>query len=287
MKSVERDEYDNSDDDEIVALYEEPPAKKLKVASDQIGQVPAKVEKEVERKNGMGGTSSGYFGKQGVASTSRAASAVSEEKKAVTSKAPNAFTISSTPRIALETYRLPRTAAPPIAQAGSAFGDCSTTLQTDPIAGPFQARPPRTEEQKRTHERWQAKVMGPGGLRPRRRSLALDEAAAAEARRMSGGGDVEEVDGTGTPAEQEAEDSEMKGSDDERQKAASGVGSKLAARFAVKDTAATTGKGKGKKKAEEVGPSGQTYTPLEKQFMEIKRENPDVLLLMEVGYKYK
>ncbi|KAI9138937.1 muts domain V-domain-containing protein [Paraphysoderma sedebokerense] len=29
------------------------------------------------------------------------------------------------------------------------------------------------------------------------------------------------------------------------------------------------------------------YTPLEKQFVEIKSENPDVLLLVEVGYKYR
>lgn len=38
---------------------------------------------------------------------------------------------------------------------------------------------------------------------------------------------------------------------------------------------------KGKKKQEEVGPSGLVYTPLEKQFMEIKSKNEDVLLLTE------
>jgi len=67
-------------------------------------------------------------------------------------------------------------------------------------------------------------------------------------------------------------------SDDEKsKKKAEGVGSSLSAKYAAKDP-----KGKAKiKKKEEVGPSGQTYTPLEKQFMQIKGENPDVLLLME------
>ncbi|KAL1916809.1 uncharacterized protein VTP21DRAFT_5513 [Calcarisporiella thermophila] len=37
------------------------------------------------------------------------------------------------------------------------------------------------------------------------------------------------------------------------------------------------------KKAQE----SKKYTPLEKQFMEIKRQNPDTLLMVEVGYKYR
>ncbi|KAF5365702.1 hypothetical protein D9758_003271 [Tetrapyrgos nigripes] len=41
------------------------------------------------------------------------------------------------------------------------------------------------------------------------------------------------------------------------------------------------------KKAEEVGPSGQTYTPLEKQIVQLKKENPGTLLMVEVGYKYR
>jgi DNA mismatch repair protein MSH3 len=75
-------------------------------------------------------------------------------------------------------------------------------------------------------------------------------------------------------------------SDEEGRIAAEGVGSKLKAKYAAKGSELAKGKGKGKKK-EEIGPSGMTYTPLEKQFMEIKMENPDVLLMMEVGYKYK
>lgn len=36
-----------------------------------------------------------------------------------------------------------------------------------------------------------------------------------------------------------------------------------------------------------VGPSGKPYTPLEKQVMQIKDQYPGVLLLFEIGYKYR
>ncbi|CAD6950854.1 unnamed protein product [Tilletia caries] len=44
-------------------------------------------------------------------------------------------------------------------------------------------------------------------------------------------------------------------------------------------------KGKGKSKGDE--PKGITYTPLEKQILELKQEYPGVLLIIEVGYKLK
>lgn len=102
---------------------------------------------------------------------------------------------------------------------------------------------------------------------PRRRSLALDEAAAAEMRRAAG------ID---TPEEGEG------GREDEADKEveeASAVATGLRSKYAAKETS-TAKKGR-KKKEEEVGPSGMTYTPLEKQFMEIKAKWPDVLLMME------
>ena len=44
---------------------------------------------------------------------------------------------------------------------------------------------------------------------------------------------------------------------------------------------------KGKKgKTIEVGPSGNPYTPLELQVLQLKEENPGTLLMFEVGYKY-
>ncbi|KAF8652763.1 hypothetical protein AX16_004259 [Volvariella volvacea WC 439] len=41
------------------------------------------------------------------------------------------------------------------------------------------------------------------------------------------------------------------------------------------------------KKAEVIGPSGQPYTPLELQVVQLKKENPGTVLMVEVGYKYK
>ncbi|KAG7452688.1 uncharacterized protein BT62DRAFT_958683 [Guyanagaster necrorhizus] len=38
---------------------------------------------------------------------------------------------------------------------------------------------------------------------------------------------------------------------------------------------------------EENGPCGQPYTPLEKQVLQLKRENPSTVLMIEVGYKYR
>lgn len=94
--------------------------------------------------------------------------------------------------------------------------------------------------------------MAPDGLVPRRRSLALDEAEAEAA------------------AEGEAE-------------VDADVEEETSTNFASKYAAPTksTAKGKSKKKEEQIGPSGLPYTPLEKQFMEIKAANPDVLLLTE------
>ncbi|KAF9009406.1 DNA mismatch repair protein MSH3 [Cyathus striatus] len=37
----------------------------------------------------------------------------------------------------------------------------------------------------------------------------------------------------------------------------------------------------------EIGPSGQSYTPLELQIRKLKAENPGAVLMVEVGYKYK
>ncbi|KAJ7740749.1 muts domain V-domain-containing protein [Mycena maculata] len=54
-----------------------------------------------------------------------------------------------------------------------------------------------------------------------------------------------------------------------------------------------SGKGKTKKVSrkpkavDEIGPSGETWTPLEKQVLRLKKDNPSALLMIEVGYKYK
>ncbi|KAJ7470616.1 muts domain V-domain-containing protein [Mycena latifolia] len=58
--------------------------------------------------------------------------------------------------------------------------------------------------------------------------------------------------------------------------------------------ASKSGSTKGKKAAvrksktvEEIGPSGEKFTALEKQVLRLKKDNPGTLLMVEVGYKYK
>ncbi|KAJ3987104.1 DNA mismatch repair protein MSH3 [Lentinula detonsa] len=41
------------------------------------------------------------------------------------------------------------------------------------------------------------------------------------------------------------------------------------------------------KRGEDLGPSGEPWTPLEKQVAKLKHDNPGTLLMIEVGYKYK
>ena len=95
-------------------------------------------------------------------------------------------------------------------------------------------------------------MTAPEGLVPRRRSLALDDA----------------------DAENEEQGQDLQDGEIEEAEPATNLASKYAAPAPTKPS-------KAKKKEEQVGPSGLPYTPLEKQFMEIKAENPDVLLLTE------
>lgn len=185
-------------------------------------------------------------------------------------KTPTSRAIAAPP-VHLQDYRLPRIASSSN-QEGGAFGAFSNSS----IEASLRPSQQRTAAQQDQHEKWHRKVVG-GSLIRRRRSLALDEAAALEARRQLGLVDDEDADGSVTPQVEAVLDS-----DEERQQQAEQVGTGLAAKYGAK----FEGKGKGKassrkKKEEDVGPSGQTYTPLEKQYMEIKAKNPDVLLLME------
>jgi len=235
------------DDDEPIDVTASPPIKKAKTSS--------------------------YFGtaKAGPSSEKvKVESQVGSYRKASTSRDPSAAPTH------LQAYRLPRPDPVSRNQTGSAFDTFTYASQTRPRAS--QARTPA---QQAKHEEWHRKVVG-GTLIPRRRSLALDEAAALEARRQLGLGDDDDDNAKDEMLQTPAEDGGE--SDQERQKAADKLGESLAAKYGAK--ADTKGKGKAKvisrkKKVEEVGPSGQTYTPLEKQYLEHKAQNPDVLLMME------
>lgn len=118
--------------------------------------------------------------------------------------------------------------------------------------------------QKKRHEAWQKRLQGPSGLVPRRRSLNLDEAEAREAKAALAAARGEEY----VPDVDEG-DLEMEGGGD-----LGGIDSPAESVSAsrsrtIKATTAKPTKGKGRKK-EEVGPSGLTYTPLEKQ---VRRPN--------------
>ncbi|WVQ64881.1 uncharacterized protein L199_003050 [Kwoniella botswanensis] len=243
-------------DGSIIDLTGSPPAKKPKT-------LPSPQENTA--KSSVPQSTSSYFSKPA--------------RQPSNSSTPIPISASTSTSATLETYRLPKANVPLFTQSGTAFDVYTVTTE----AGPSTIA--RSSEQQRRHEAWQDRVLSNGGIIRRRRSLALDEAAAAELRRGVGVDTPDVESGTNTPAAEELE--EVDSEDESRRKAAEGVGSKLAAKYASKisDGGRTT-KGKGKKK-EEVGPSGQTYTPLEKQFMEVKEKTQDVLLLMEVGYKYK
>lgn len=61
------------------------------------------------------------------------------------------------------------------------------------------------------------------------------------------------------------------------------VGEKMKGLKQKLTASASKGKGRaGGTKTEELGPSGQTYTPLEKQVLKLKEENEGVLLIFEV-----
>lgn len=160
----------------------------------------------------------------------------------------------SQPNIALEGYRLPKVSSSMEDAPGGAFGSYALPALSEPIAPPSQ----RTAEQERRHEAWQRLVM------PRRRSLALDEAAAAEARRAAGIDTLEE----GEAGEEENDEDSTP----------SAVATSLRSKYVAKEAAGKRGR---KKKEEEVGPSGMTYTPLEKQYMALRAQWPGVMLMME------
>ena len=189
----------------------------------------------------------------------------------------------------LDSYRFARAASPKVSHSGFTFGyyaadasDGFTALQSD--THPEDSLPivsqVRTMEQEERHQEWQRRINAPGGIVPRRRSLALDEAATAEARRQAR---EDDADADAEEIETAHIDDVARAEEEEHQKIAERVGNKLKEKYAAKGIEVANGKARGqrKKKGEEVGPSGQTYTPLEKQFMEIKAENPDVLLMME------
>lgn len=244
-KNPQVEPYSRSGNNAIIDLTDSPPNKKIKLDDDNN-----------QKNRSMTQTSSSYFKGH---PTARPLSVYKEPPRK--------------PSTAIRAYKLPHVIPSQLSRSGSAFETCSLVPQAsfvpdsqpEPSACPT---PQRTTEQLSRHEEWTTRILAMSGSFRRRRSLALDEAAAAEVREAAG---------------LEDEGTFFDGSDgddykSESEKNAEEVGKQLK-KYVAKELAGKA-KSKGKKK-EEIGPSGLAYTPLEKQFMEIKEQNRDVLLLME------
>ncbi|KAL7413339.1 muts domain V-domain-containing protein [Mrakia frigida] len=144
--------------------------------------------------------------------------------------------------------------------------------QLIPATQQQQPTPPQTIARSQRHEAFKAKLLGRNF--GRRKSLDLDMADE-----LGLGGEDGQDEG-GNHDDNEDEDKDESGS---RQKMKN-LKEKLTAK--EKGKGKEVGKG-GKKKLEAVGPSGMTWTPMEKQVLEAKAAHPGMLLIFEVGYKMK
>jgi DNA mismatch repair protein MSH3 len=124
---------------------------------------------------------------------------------------------------------------------------------------------PRTDEEEEWHARW---VHAVGAVRESR--LDVEE--------REGSGDGEE--GEGDEEGDERDGDEDAGDAQDFEEASRGAAATLRQRYAAPPPTVPAKRGR-KKKEEEIGPSGLSYTPLEQQFRALKAQWPDVLLLME------
>lgn len=119
-----------------------------------------------------------------------------------------------------------------------------------------QPTPPQTIGRSQRHEAFKAKLLGRNF--GRRRSLDLDN--AEDQQLQGGGGDEDDGEEGGGRGDEEDEDHEGSGSGAKAKMKS--LKEKLTAKGKVKEVANAKG---GKKKLEAVGPSGLSWTPMEKQ----------------------
>jgi DNA mismatch repair protein MSH3 len=130
-------------------------------------------------------------------------------------------------------------------------------LSTSPGKDNETFTPEQLSKKKSLHEKFVAKLGRPDSM--------------ASIRRPSGNGTPVEGEEEEQPEEQEEEE-------EEEVPAAKALRGKYAAKGGKKATT-TSIKAKGE--------STTKFTPLEKQFVELKKQYPDTLLLIEVGYKFR
>ncbi|KAH6918993.1 DNA mismatch repair protein MSH3 [Coprinopsis sp. MPI-PUGE-AT-0042] len=93
--------------------------------------------------------------------------------------------------------------------------------------------------------------------------------------------------GHGAGSEASEPESEGEGSDDQFERLQAMFANKKGKSVRKGKVAKSQIAQKPSKKAAEIGPSGEPYTPLELQVRQLKQDNPGTLLMVEVGYKYK
>ena len=121
-------------------------------------------------------------------------------------------------------------------------------------SAPLASQTPRTAEQEARHVAFKAKLLG-----------TIEKQKKREEEKRKSEMEVESNDEEGQEGEEEAEPEK----------------DSVLAEFAAP-------KQKGRPRAtKETSDNGIKYTPLEKQFLELRKAHPDVLLCVEVGYKFK
>lgn len=167
-------------------------------------------------------------------------------------------------KVSLAKFIAPPVVASTVFDSGLAFGNYTVSPSAPKVSSEQRSQQSLSLDESRSgqgeaarlkrHAKWQKRLMS-GNLIPRRRSLGLDEAEAASIALAAARGEI--VEGSGGVTE-DAEDEDTQILDD------SGITGRNSKSKQVDRTKSGTSKPKGKK-AEEIGPSGMAYTPLEKQ----------------------
>ncbi|KAH8117506.1 muts domain V-domain-containing protein [Phellopilus nigrolimitatus] len=150
---------------------------------------------------------------------------------------------------------------------------------------------PETPEEKRAkkarREAFKRRLLGDNNMF----SKQTKRAPPVEERRPALISDAVDIDDLENIRDREEDESSLEASDREMSALPNSVTSKAFLGFKGKgkeNPQMTSSARKAKKvTTEEIGPSGETYTPLEKQIKSFKKKYPDAILMIEVGYKYR
>ncbi|TKY89492.1 hypothetical protein EX895_002023 [Sporisorium graminicola] len=159
-----------------------------------------------------------------------------------------------------------------------------------------QGEPVRSQQEQARHEAFRKKLLGSNFAidRHARNQMQIEEMSSrdpfspGEARPSTGAEDDAIVVDDGADLDDDGQGPQAEGSTPNRfgRFAASSSSSKSGPTATSSRRESASSKSRGKAKANDTD-SGPTYTPLEKQILELKAAHPGVLLIIEVGYKLK